>query len=286
MEPVKFTAPVEYEHKPKKKFPNKVALIDADRYKHVVTYRVFQELESGKEHNKRLVNGIIEDYLYNDIFSKFECKAYIFCFSAPSKQVFRNHIAQEKKYKGNRDNKPDHYDYDGKYEDMAHVFEYIESRYTTLIFSDLEADDVLSMLQHPERTFIFSHDKDLKQVIGFHYNMNAGFLEYTTESNGLEMLMGQMLKGDTVDNIPGLQGFGDKALEKWKEECSHVGDLDIVMMALKKYTDKYGVLQGVDTFAEMWHLLSMRINRGKYCKEKYATAFALIESLTKPPEVL
>jgi 5'-3' exonuclease len=263
----------------KKKFPGKVALIDADRYKHVVTYRVYQSISEGKEYNKRLVNEIIDEYLYNDIFGNFECKAYIFCFSAPSKQVFRNQIAQEKKYKGNREGKDDPNYYEGKYEDMAHVYEYINQHHPTLTFDDLEADDLLSMLQHPEETFIFSHDKDLKQVVGFHYNMERHILEYTTEDMGFKMLIGQMLTGDTTDNIPGLKGFGKKALDNFKEEIERAGNMEILITALKKYTDKHGVLHGMDLFAEMWHLLSMRLNRGAYCQEKYQKAFRLMNQL-------
>lgn len=278
---VSFVAPKYEEQFAKQKFPNKVALIDADRYKHTVPYRVYQKLQEGKEHSKELVEEVIIDYLFNDIFSKFECKAYIFCFSTQSHKVFRNHVCQEKPYKGNRKGKADLYDYEQKWEDYAYVYEYINKRYTTLLFDDLEADDILSMLQHPERTFIFSHDKDLKQVVGFHYNKEKGFLEYTTEDEGIRLLIRQILKGDTTDNIPGLHLFGDKALEKFDEETKGLNHFQLVQFAMKKFTDKMGVLHGVDCFVEMWNLVSMRIKRGKHVEEKYADAFALIDSLTK-----
>ena len=135
------------------------------------------------------------------------------------------------------------------------------------------------MLQHPELTFIFSHDKDLKQVVGFHYNMKEHFLEYTTEEEGMQMLINQLLTGDTVDNIPGMPGFGPKALEKFHTESGNKGDFQSLIMALKVYVDKFGVLHGADMFAEMWQLLSMRLNRGAYCRQKYESAFLLIESL-------
>lgn len=267
----------------KKKF-NKIALIDADRYKHVVPYWVWQELGNGKEHSKELVDTIIEDKLREDIFDQFECRAYIFCFSAPSKQVFRNWIAQEKEYKGNRKNRADYYDYPEKFEDMGYVFKYIKQRYSTLIFDDLEADDIVAMLQQPEDTFIFSHDKDLKQVVGFHYDMEKRVLMYTDESTGLCMLLDQMLKGDTIDNIPGLVGFGDKALMKHQEECEGMDDVSRLFVTLRHYINKHGVLDGMDIFSEMWHLLSMRTARGKHLKEKYAKAFVLMDSLTQKEE--
>ncbi len=285
MEIVPFIAPSYHdEHFATKRFPNKVALIDADRYKHVVTYRVFQELEKGREHGKELLDELISEYLHTDIFSKFEAKAYIFCFSSPSKDVFRNFITQEKEYKGNRKGRDDAYFYEGKYQDMAYVFKYCESRYPTLNFSDLEADDILSMLQDPEDTFIFSHDKDLKQVVGFHYNMNRHMLEYTSESEGFCMLLNQMLTGDSTDNIPGLAGFGPKALEKFQEKCTNMGDMERLIMCIKEYVDKKGILHGMDVFAEMWTLLSMRLNRGEYCQLKYKKGFDLVRSFIEREE--
>jgi hypothetical protein len=258
---------------------SKVALIDADRYKHLACYRMFQEIDSGKEHSHDLLEEIIDEYLYNDIFSHFKAKAFVFCFSAPSKDVFRNWISQEKLYKGNRKGKADLYDYDQKWDDMAYVFRYIQNNYTTLAFSDLEADDLLSMLQHPTDTFIFSHDKDLKQVIGFHYDMTRRLLVYTDEKEGFERLIDQVLLGDTTDNIPGLKGFGPKALDKFKEELYAEDQFEYLIQAIQRFIDKYGLLQGMDAFAEMWHLVSMRLDRGDYNREKYHRAFELINSL-------
>lgn len=276
-----FEIPASTTHFVKKDFSSKVALIDADRYKHLAVYRAFQQIEDGTPHSKKMIEEIVDDYLYNDIFSKFDAKAFVFCFSAPSKQVFRNWVTQEKQYKGTRGKGADLYDYPQKWDDMAYVYEYILNNHSTLIYSDLEADDLLSMLQHPTHTFIFSHDKDLKQVVGFHYDMQQQLLMYTDEKEGFELLITQILTGDTTDNIPGLKGFGPKALEKFREEVFHYSDAEMVTAAIGKYTEKYGMLHGMDMFSEMWQLVSMRLNRGDYTREKYGKAFLLIESLLK-----
>jgi hypothetical protein len=260
-----------------------IALIDADRYKHLVTYRMYKKImEEGMEHSKALLNEIIDNYLSRDIFNCFKAKAYVFCFSAPSKDVFRNSIAQEKEYKGNRKNRTDNYFYTGKYEDMGYIYEYIASRYQTLFFDDLEADDILSMIQ-TEDTFIFSHDKDLKQVTGMHWDMEKYKLVNTTETEGTRMLVCQLLLGDSVDNIPGLKGFGEKALSDFKEKVINdkMSTAQMLFYALTQYTNKYGVLHGMDAFNENWGLLSMKLNRGAYFKEKYIEAFYLIENLIK-----
>lgn len=269
-----------------KKITDKIALIDADRYKHVVAYRVWGKLvNEGYQHSQELVNEIIDDYLSMDIFNRFEAKAYIFCFSAPTGKVFRSALAQEKAYKGHRKQRDDPHFYNQKYDDMAYVYEYIHSRYQTLFFDDLEADDLLSMLQR-EETFIFSHDGDLKQVPGWHWDMDRYQFINIPKIDAFRTFIYQVLKGAGKDNIPGLHGFGEKALENFKsmvvtQDLYHE---DIVHIAMKHFTDKYGLLEGFDTFVEMWCLCKTRLNRGNYNKDKYATAFYLLESLCKHDE--
>lgn len=282
MEITPFFAPVNYEDSIdlNKKTIDKIALIDADRYKYLATHSMYKKLmEEGERHTTGLLNEIIDSYLSRDIFDCFEAKAYIFCFSAPSSKVFRTAIAQEKKYKGNRKS-DDPYFYTNKYEDMAYVFEYINSRYQTLFFDDLEADDILSMLQR-EETFIFSHDKDLKQVPGWHWDMNKYDIYHITEEEGFVTLLKQILTGDPTDNFGGLRGFGAKALENFEEKIKvdSMKAEHIVYHVMKLYTDKYGILKGFDTFVEMWQLASMKINRGDYFQDKYAKAFFLINKL-------
>lgn len=284
MDNFQFTAPVnswDNDDWEKKDFGNKIALIDADRYKHLVTYRMYQKLmdEGFDMRSKEMIDELIESYLRVDIFNQFQCKDYIFCFSAPSSKTFRHAFAQHKEYKGNRKGKVDPNFYEGKYEDMAYVFEYINKRYHTLFFDDLEADDLLSMLQDEDDTFIFSHDKDLKQVVGWHYNMERRGLDYTDEELGMQRLLDQILIGDTTDNITGLIGFGEKGLEKFKEECAHMDKEQVLWLTVKKYINKYGLLHGIDTFVEMWGLVSMKIDRGDWFKEKYSKAFSLLENI-------
>jgi len=269
-----------------KKKIDKIALIDADRYKHVVTYRIYQKLmDEGELHNTQILNDTIDEYLSHDIFNRFDADAYIFCFSAPSKNVFRHSIAQTKRYKGNRDGKKDPYFYSEKYDDMAYIYEYINSRYSTLFFDDLEADDILCMLQR-EETFIFSHDKDLKQVAGWHWDMDNYKLINITEQQAFTNLIGQLLLGDSTDNISGLKGFGKKAFEDFKLQMKSesLKPDEMLIYAIQLYTDKYGVLNGFDTFVEMWSLVSLKINRGEYLQNKYATAFYMIDGLCKKQE--
>lgn len=282
MEIIPFRAPLSsYETEIVKVVTNKIALIDADRYKHLVTYRIYQKLmDEGMMHNASLLNETIDGYLSNHIFNRFDANQYVFCFSAPSSKVFRHAIAQEKKYKGNREGKTDPYFYTNKWDDMAYVYEYINSRYQTLFYDDLEADDLLSFLQN-EHTFIYSTDKDLKQVSGWHWDDDQNKLIHITEDEGLRSLSLQLLLGDSTDGIPGLKGFGAKALEYFKKRII-VENLDadgILKATIDLYIEKHGVLKGYDMFVEMWGLLSMKIDRGQYFREKYSEAFNVINSL-------
>ena len=262
---------------------NKIALIDADKYKHKVAYRMYQALmDEGELHCKSLLNDKIESYLSYEVFNRFKADAYVFCFSAPSSKIFRNAIAQEKEYKGNRGKGTDPYFYTNKWDDMAYVFEYINDRYETLYMDDLEADDILAMVQN-EHTFIYSEDKDLKQVPGWHWDSEKNKIIAVDETDGLRSLALQLLKGDSGDNIPGLKGFGEKAVEHFKQRIIIEGldNQDILKAILDIYTDKLGLFKGYDTFVEMWSLLSMRINRGVYSQEKYAKIHTVINELCK-----
>ena len=111
------------------------------------------------EKNINLENNDTKYYLER-IFSAFNCSGSIFCFSGVSSNTFRVSFSFEKKYKGNRKYIKN---YEDEEKDKMEVIEYIKKRYPTLLFKDLEADDVISMLQD-EDTFVYSRDKDLISI--------------------------------------------------------------------------------------------------------------------------
>ena len=90
----------------------------------------------------------------------------------------------------------------------------------------LEADDALAIYQ-TEDTTICSLDKDLLQVPGKHFSWEiAGkgwkkpdtWIEQT-ELEGLRLFYEQCLKGDTSDNVKGIEGIGKKKAEKLLVNC-------------------------------------------------------------------
>ena len=83
------------------------------------------------------------------------------------------------------------------------------------VISYMEADDKLAISQYERMeegdTIICTVDKDLDTVPGWHYNWRKGDPYFIEELEAHKFLYKQLLTGDTVDNIPGLYGVGEKS---------------------------------------------------------------------------
>jgi len=256
---------------------NRIALIDADRFKYVVAHNMFYEMNTeGEKHSKELLERLIDNCLERYVFNHYNATAYVFCFSAPSKQVYRNLLACEKGYKAQRAKKDDPYYYEEKYDDMAYVYKYISLNQISLLKNNLEADDIMSLLQC-QYTFIHSIDKDMKQVGGMYYEENDYEFIEISQDDGFKLLMEQTIKGDSVDNIPGLKGFGDKFVEtlhKFEGE-------QLLQVVIGTFIKKHGVVNGTDMFVEMYNLVTLKRRRGLYTEELHKDMFDLINNLSK-----
>lgn len=92
---------------------------------------------------------------------------------------------------------------------------------TTNVTTYCEADDLFSYLSHeaPDEYVIFTQDKDMRMVPGWHLTWPDMMLFYVPPGTysmtmhdklyGLRWFWTQMLMGDTADNIPGLPGYYD-----------------------------------------------------------------------------
>lgn len=256
---------------------NKIALIDADKVKYTVTYNVFKQLQSGQ------IDVFAKDDIaihftkkfVNDIFDRIDDDC-IFCFSGKSFSTFRNHVAFEKKYKGSRDKIVDKYDYPNKLNDMSAAVEYIMSNFNSLIFDDLEADDVISILQD-ENTYIISDDKDLKQIPGSHYNYSTNSIYEISKEQALYNLSIQLIKGDSTDDIVGMSGYGDVKTANYLSQVKKTSHL--VLSVLHLYQKTYGIFKGTDMFVETWNLVKLRENRGAYFLSTHQKMFDLKKML-------
>lgn len=245
----------------------KVALIDAD----CIKYRVISRLNIANEITKEEVHVATEKAVqeFRDLFT---CKAMLFCFSGATEDNFRFNVAYSKMYKGTRDT--------GSSVDWSPVkrdiVSYIRNRYPSLLFKDLEADDLLAMLQDDE-TFIYSEDKDLLQVPGTHWNLKTRLFHEVLPKEGLSFLMSQMILGDTVDNIGGLKGYGPAKCATLLTE--YTSGVNLPVTVLLEYVKVHGLTHGLDAFVENYNLLKLRENRGAYFREKYMHAFQTLNTL-------
>lgn len=71
-----------------------------------------------------------------------------------------------------------------------------------------EADDGIGMA-HCERTIVVSNDKDFRQLPGELYNPIRDEFEVLDEYESALAFWSQMLKGDSSDNVAGIDGLGE-----------------------------------------------------------------------------
>lgn len=253
---------------------NKIGLIDADFIKYLVVTKIATAKKNKEEmmiHSDALAK-FTEEVINERFTTQIDSKGNIFCFSGVSENTFRSYVAFEKKYKGNRGNSEMYY---GVEDDKMSVVKYIKERYPTLIFKDLEADDILSML-HCDDTFIYSEDKDLLQLAGTHYDIKEKCFVKRSQQEAFNFLMFQMIEGDTVDNIGGLKSYGTI---KSNELLTNLSSTNMVKTVFNEYMKVHGIINGIDCFTESWNLLKLRGNRGAYFTSKYKLAFDTLEML-------
>lgn len=104
----------------------------------------------------------------------------------------------------------------------------------------LEADDALGINQ-TDNTIICSLDKDLLQIPGRHFSWEISGKGWTrpdtfveqTELEGLRLFYEQCLKGDTSDNIKGIEKIGDKKAKTLLSSC--LSELDMLSVVRDLY---------------------------------------------------
>ena len=209
------------------------ALIDGDILRYEVGFAAeaaAKAVEEGSLPSWEWVNAILSERL-NRIWLETGSDDYeIFLTGGPS---FRDEIAVTKPYKGQRvSKKPWHFN----------NLSFFLTTHFNCSFSrrGLEADDEMAIAQKGILdTVICSRDKDLRQVNGWVYSWELGkqsrwgpefvadgnsFVGLSKDRRKLEgtgklWFYGQLLTGDSVDNIPGLEKCGPvKAYEILKDK--------------------------------------------------------------------
>jgi len=97
--------------------------------------------------------------------------------------------------------------------------EYLTGRVNVVLSYGCEADDLLRIWANQARKvnkeyIVCSIDKDLKCIVGKHYNLAKQTIEDIDEDWADNFYWKQILMGDSVDNIPGIEGIGPKKADK------------------------------------------------------------------------
>jgi hypothetical protein len=134
----------------------------------------------------------------------------------------------------------------------------------------MEADDYLRIWAEECRDdgddfTICSVDKDLKCIPGKYFNMKTDKVEMITPEFASRFYYEQLLKGDSVDNIPGLPGVGPKRATSILADCNTEEEFQIVVQA--SYREKFG---------DNWHkelmFTGQLIYILKHEKDRFSTA--------------
>lgn len=179
---------------------------------------------------------------------------------------FRESEATLKQYKGNRMGKSKPVLYQA-------AREYMEQSFAAEVITGMEADDALSIAHYQEwkrcrgsrndsETVMVTIDKDLRQIPGWFYDLNAYASETKPEDrepvwitelgevkatakkaviSGLRGFYAQMLLGDVCDHIPGVKGYGPIKAAKIVNACNTEEELynAILEVYRKAYGDTY-----------------------------------------------
>lgn len=202
---------------------------------------------------KKDSNSTFEDCLnelnnrINDILFKTKADKYILCLTEG--KCFRY-----KKWKYANDYKSSRRD------NVLHPFyyslkEYMKQNYATVSVKELEADDLVSIYAYEcrEDYTIASIDKDvLGQIPGIHYNYRTAEFQETRVEDIEYNIFRQVLTGDAVDSVYGIQGIGIKTADKLFSKRQ-----DYYHIVLEQYVKRYGVYEGINRFYENYSLIYM-----------------------------
>tara|TARA_R100000544_G_C2219231_1_gene56434 strand:+ start:469 stop:1269 length:801 start_codon:yes stop_codon:yes gene_type:complete len=228
---------------------DKIAIIDADSLLY---------FEMGKPTLEEAIQGIHDRI--KDILDKTDCDRYI-GFLTKGK-CFRYEIAKSKPYKYNRSGSPKPPIY---YALLAYVQ---QAPWNFKSCPGLEADDLVAIAASYykktnyvddfnliiKKTVICSPDKDvLLQVPGTHYNYQKSEFVTTSHADAEKFLWKQTLMGDSTDGIPGIPGLGPKTADKLIDNIP--GVLSPAQAVVQVYVDKFGIVEGVNRFAETFNLV-------------------------------
>jgi 5'-3' exonuclease len=224
---------------------SKLSIIDADFLMYVcchnkVDSETTKTLEDVIKHAEEIISNIL---------SYTKAEHYIGCLTVG--KCFRYDFYPE--YKANRSklDKPLYFE---------ELRNYLIEEKKFIFHVGLEADDMISILNTSYKdTYditIVSTDKDLQQIPGNHFNPVKFERTDVDKRNANIKLWGQVITGDSVDNIKGVPKKGEKYVEKVFQHCfDHL--MPIPGAVLDTYMDYYGQYQGILEFTKNYRLVKL-----------------------------
>ena len=185
----------------------KEALIEIPE-EHLVWYIEAEPLENALHNCSSLIENTI-DYC-SDYFDLDREHISYLTYMTGNFETPNFRLAVDPEYKANRDpnHKPTH---------LGEIKVYLKTKHNGYLTEGCEADDFfgqacITMKGRGVVPVICTIDKDLQQLPGFHYNFTTGTIVEVEKERASVVFWRQMLEGDRVDNITGINGIGpDKA---------------------------------------------------------------------------
>ena len=121
--------------------------------------------------------------------------------------------------------------------------DYLLDTHKASLVTGKEADDAMgthqwNLLNSGESLpIICTIDKDLDMIPGLHYNWKKDIIYTVPEHMAIRNFYKQMLIGDTVDNIKGIDGIGQVKADKLLP--SHYSEEQMYEVILSKYKHQY-----------------------------------------------
>jgi DNA polymerase-1 len=198
--------------------PNTVYLIDA----HALIYQSFHAVGQMNAPDGRPTNAVF-GFLRDVLYLQVECRpTHLLCVFDVAEQTFRNEIYPQ--YKAQRPAPPD---------DLVTQIPLITQALTALRvpvvgLAGYEADDVIATLavqaaQRDSDVFICTTDKDCRQLLSERIRLlnlrkrqvlDVAWLKAEWGITPEQVVDFQALVGDSVDNVPGVPGVGEKTAAK------------------------------------------------------------------------
>jgi DNA polymerase I len=212
-------------------------------------WTIWSRKELKDESEALMLTGLI----LKDIYERYPQREAVLWLS-PSVGNFRDSLAKRAKYKGNRDAQP-------RPVHLKAIRAHLIDKYGALVAEGQEADDELGigLTENPGAVCV-SFDKDLRQIPGTHYDWVKKEEKVVGKAEGWMNFWVQVLAGDTVDNVPGIEGMGPVGARKILDGAT--GNKECWHRAVTVYKEKYGPDVGYTYALETARLVWVRRKRG------------------------